>query len=152
MSTVVYPFQIQVGQRGRFRMRLPADGQGKGRKKEVPVGTTPRITKLMALAIRFEGLVQSGPSTKLRVCHQVRDYAEIARLGHVTRARVSQIMSLSRTLSVVEGLNLTPDIQEAILFLPKTVRGRDPICARDVIRLAAEVDWARQRGRWGAES
>lgn len=65
---------------------------------------------------------------------------ELARLGHVTRARMSQIMSL---------LNLAPDIQEAILFLPKTVKGRDPVCARDVIRLAAsEVDWGRQREGW----
>src|SRR3712207_3152134 len=34
---------------------------------------------------------------------------KVARLGHVTRARVTQIMNL---------LNLAPDIQEAILFLP----------------------------------
>ena len=44
--------------------------------------------------------------------------------------------------------NLAPDIQEAILFLPKTLRGRDPVCARDVIALAAEVDWGRQREEW----
>jgi hypothetical protein len=62
--------------------------------------------------------------------------------------KISQIMSL---------LNLAPDVQEAILFLftlshaegPKTVRGRDPVCAREVIALAAEVDWGRQRQGWG---
>jgi hypothetical protein len=55
---------------------------------------------------------------------------------------MSQIMSL---------LNLAPDIQEAILFLPKTLRGRDPVCARQVMALAAEeVDWERQRAGWGA--
>jgi len=45
------------------------------------------------------------------------------------------------------------DSQEAVLFLPalshvegpKTVKGRDPISSRDVIRLAEEVDWERQR-------
>lgn len=98
-------------------------------------GSTPRITKLMALALKFDHLVRSG---------QVKDYAELARLGHVTRAKMSQIMSL---------LNLAPDIQEAILFLPalscvegpKTVKGRDPISSRGIIRLAAEVNWERQR-------
>jgi hypothetical protein len=37
----------------------------------------------MALALRFEGLLQAGV---------VKDYAELARLGHVSRARVSQVI------------------------------------------------------------
>lgn len=124
MSTVTFKFNAQTAARGRIRLK-------RGERKEIPVGSTPRITKLMALAIKFESLVQSG---------MVRDYAELARLGHVTRARMSQIMSL---------LNLAPDIQEAILFLPKTVKGRDPVCAREVIALAAsELDWGRQRVAW----
>jgi hypothetical protein len=64
-------------------------------------GRVPRIARLMALALRFEHLVQSGT---------VRHYAELARLGQVSRARVTQIMNL---------LHLAPDIQEAILFLPR---------------------------------
>lgn len=47
-------------------------------------------------------------------------------------------------------LNLAPDIQEAFLFLPKTVKGRDAINSREVIRLAAELDWERQRERWSS--
>lgn len=39
----------------------------------------------MALAIRFDRIVQEG---------HVRDYADLARLGHVTRARLTQIMNL----------------------------------------------------------
>jgi transposase len=39
----------------------------------------------------------------------VRDYAELARLGHVTRARMTQIMKL---------VDLAPDLQEKILFPP----------------------------------
>ena len=123
MSTVVFKFKTQTEKRGRIRLQP-------GEKKEVPVGTTPRITRLMALAIKFDTLVREGV---------VKDYAELARLGHVTRARMSQIMSL---------LNLAPDIQEEILFLPKTEKGRDPISSREVIRLAAEVDWGRQREGW----
>ena len=41
----------------------------------------PRIARLMALAIRFEGLLRNGT---------IRDYAELARLGRVTRARMTR--------------------------------------------------------------
>jgi len=37
---------------------------------------------------------------------EMRDYADVARLGYVTRARLTQIMNL---------LLLAPDIQEALL-------------------------------------
>ena len=63
-----------------------------------------------------------------------------AQLIHVTRARVTQIMNL---------LLLAPDIQEAILFLPRTERGRDPIRERQIRPIAAELDWQRQRECWG---
>jgi hypothetical protein len=54
----------------------------------------------------------------------VKSLADIARLGHVTRARVTQIMNL---------LLLAPDIQEEILFfLPPTTDGGDPITERDL--------------------
>src|SRR5207247_10368752 len=67
----------------------------------------PRVSRLMALAIRFGDLMRSG---------EVTSYAELARLGRVTQARMTQVMSL---------LCLTPDIQEDILFLPSTCNGRD---------------------------
>jgi len=84
----------------------------------------------MALAIKFDGLIQEGV---------VQDYADLARLGHITRARATQIMNL---------LNLAPDIQEQILFLPKTVTGRDPISERSLRRVTALVRWDRQRKVW----
>src|SRR5205085_1168844 len=59
----------------------------------------PRISRLMALSIRMEGLVRTG---------RVKDYAELARLGGVSRARVSQVLNLR---------NLAPPIQERLLFL-----------------------------------
>lgn len=79
----------------RKRERSPREDQG-----TVKPGNVPRVSKLMALAIRLEELVQRG---------EVRDYADLARLGYVTRARITQIMNL---------LNLAPDIQENLLFLP----------------------------------
>jgi hypothetical protein len=96
----------------------------------VESGRMPRVTRLMALALRFEHLLQRGA---------VRDQAELAELGHVTRARVTQIMNL---------LHLAPDIQEALLALPRVQVGRDPIVERQIRRIAAEVDWRRQRAMW----
>jgi hypothetical protein len=97
---------------------------------DLPVGSVPRVARLMALAIRCEELVRSG---------EVADYADLARLGHVTRARMSQIMNL---------LNLAPDIQEEILFLPRTTKDRDPIGERDLRPIAATIDWTAQRRAW----
>lgn len=61
------------------------------------------------------------------------------RLGHVTRARLTQIMNL---------LCLAPDIQEEILFLPATERGRDAITEKQLRPIAALADWRKQRQLW----
>jgi hypothetical protein len=86
----------------------------------------------MALAIRFEDLIRTG---------QVADYADLARRGRVSRARITQIMNL---------LLLAPDIQEQVLFLPRVLRGRDPIHLRQIQPIAQEWDWGKQRRRWAA--
>jgi hypothetical protein len=112
---------------------------GHGSRKEMrsgverpplPPGRVPRVSRLMALALRLDELVRTG---------QVGSYSALASLGHVTRARVSQIMSL---------LHLAPDIQEALLFLPPTQRGRDPILLADLLPIAAAFDWRKQRRLW----
>ena len=90
----------------------------------------PRLARLMALALRLEGLVRDG---------QVTDYAELARLGHVSRARVSQILSL---------VLLAPDIQETLLFLPGGANGGTVLTERHLRPIAAEPDWSRQRQLW----
>ena len=97
----------------------------------VPEGRVPRISRLMALAIRFDRLIKEG---------EIDDQADLARLGNVSRARVTQIMNL---------LQLAPEIQEALLFLPRTVKGRDPIRERHIRPIATELDWRRQRECWG---
>ncbi|MCX7806512.1 MAG: hypothetical protein N3A38_15200 [Planctomycetota bacterium] len=116
---------------GRGQRKVLAEGRAP-EGKPLPLGRVPRVSRLMALAIRLEKLVRSG---------EVADYADIARLGHVTRARVTQIMSL---------LNLAPDIQEEILFLPRTEHGRDPIRERHLRPIAAVMDWRKQRKMWQA--
>jgi hypothetical protein len=84
----------------------------------------------MALALRFEQLVRTGA---------VRDYAELARLGQVSRARITQITSL---------LHLAPDLQEKILFLPRVQNGRDRIHLHELQALTALLAWEEQRRRW----
>lgn len=123
---IEFKVHFKSNRRGRKRAVLgekPADAA------PTP-GNLPRVTRLMALAIRFDQLIREG---------EVRDLAEIARLGHVTRARVTQIMNL---------LHLAPDIQEAILRLPRVEAGRDPITERDLRPIAAIVDWRKQRVAW----
>ena len=93
-------------------------------------GRVPRVARLMALAIRMQRLIGSG---------EVRDYADLARLGHVTRARITQIMNL---------LNLAPDIQEEILFLPPVESGRDPIRELQLRAITLIPDWRKQRRLW----
>ncbi len=105
-------------------------GKKKTSKPEVEPGSIPRVTRLMALAIKFDGMLARD---------EVRDYADIARLGYVSRARVTQIMNLT---------NLAPDIQEEILFLPRTVKGHDPIREQKLRPIAMEPDWGEQKKLW----
>jgi hypothetical protein len=87
----------------------------------------PRVACLLALAHKFEYLVRSG---------EVRDYAELARVGRVSRARVTQIQKL---------LTLAPSIQEPILFLPARDSVEEPLTERDLRSVTREPRWDRQR-------
>jgi hypothetical protein len=111
----------------------------RGARKVVEAGAAPtpptpgrvaRVARLMALAIRLGDLLERGG---------FECYGEIAELGHVSKARVSQVLSL---------LSLAPDIQEAVLELPRVEHGRDPIILADVLSIAAASDWTRQRHMW----
>jgi hypothetical protein len=120
---------IALRRRGR-----PAGAGANGVQAASPVTEespcVPRIARLMALAFHIEALVQSGT---------VSSYAEVARLGHVSRARVCQILSL---------VQLAPDVQEQVLFLPRPAHGRAPLPLRQVLAIAAVLDWDEQRRRW----
>jgi len=97
---------------------------------DLPPGRIPRVAKLMALALRFDRLIRNGA---------IRDQTELAMLGHITRARVAQILSL---------IQLAPDLQEKILHLPLVMKGRDPIGERQVRPIALILDWRKQRRLW----
>jgi hypothetical protein len=96
----------------------------------LPAGRVPRVARLLALALRLEELLRTA---------QIASYSALASLGQVTPARVCQIMNL---------LCLAPDIQEQVLFLPRTQHGRDPIILADLQPIAAVPEWGRQRRLW----
>ncbi len=123
--TVTKRIHFSMANKGRRELK-----PGPQPVRDTPNGRVPRVSRLMALAIKFDHLLATGA---------VRDQAELAELGHVTRARVTQIMNL---------LYLAPDIQEDILFLPRITRGRDPITERHLRTIAAESSWLRQRRLW----
>jgi hypothetical protein len=130
MPSVTVTKQIHFSMRNRGRREI-AEGP-KPIPKVTDEGRVPRVARLMALAIKIDGLI---------ACCAIADQAEAARVGHVTRARMTQIMNL---------LLLAPDIQEAILNLPRVTRGRDPIVETDLRSLVAITDWREQRRLWNA--
>lgn len=90
----------------------------------------PRITKMMALAIRLDCLIKSG---------QVADQAELARVGHVSRARLTQILDLTL---------LAPYIQEDILHLGSSDTVDTTISERDLRTISHATCWNRQCKMW----
>jgi DNA invertase Pin-like site-specific DNA recombinase len=85
----------------------------------------PRLARLLALSHKLENLVRSGT---------IKDYTEVARLGHVSTSRLSQILRL---------LHLDPRIQERILFMEPWEDGA--ISERELRAIASETTWQRQR-------
>lgn len=103
-------------------------------QKPQPHGRLPRITKMMALAIRLDHLIKSG---------QVKDQAELARVGHVSRARLTQILDLNL---------LAPEIQEAVLFMEESEKRPLRLLERDVRKIARALNWSKQRETWRLHS
>jgi hypothetical protein len=126
--TVECKVHFEIGRKTRKKLEVGDAPPDPGALVEP--GRVPRVARLMALAIRLERLLAEGVA---------RDYADLARLGGVTRARLTQIMNLTL---------LAPGIQEALLFLPRTTRGRDPLAEPQLRAIAAIPDWRKQRKLW----
>jgi len=124
--TVRCKVHFQKGHHGQLEMKSGSAPN----PVDAPAGRVPKLARLMALAIKFQGMLERG---------EVKDQAELARVGHVSRARVTQIMNLSM---------LAPDIQEEILFLPPVVEGGDQVKEWQVRVMAAEPVWGIQRRLW----
>jgi hypothetical protein len=97
---------------------------------------------------RPRGCIPCGPAPSTRAPFQelldiraVENQAELAELAKLTPARGTQIMNL---------LNLAPDIQEEIFFLPPVTEGRPEITERHLRQLLKTVVWSEQRERWAA--
>ncbi len=156
MIAVQQTIDFSRGRSGRRRMVT------RGSKPvEAAAGRVPRVAKLMALAIRFEGLVRDG---------EVSDQSELARLAHVTQPRkngslapvlrgegwgegqsgesevvLPSLLPQSGIVQIMNLLHLPPDIQESLLFLPRVTSGKAPIHEKLLRPIAAEIDWGKQR-------
>ncbi len=117
-SQIIVEYNLPVP--GTYRTRtLPAGAASP------PQGRAPRVARLIALAHRLEELVRSGV---------VKSYGELARLGYISPARLSQILILAQ---------LAPAIQELVLFLSTEEEGViTELCLR---KIAREPRWDRQR-------
>jgi site-specific DNA recombinase len=117
--------EMRDGNRWEFLLEV-ADRPGVRTTGSEATGRVPRVSRMLALAIKLEGLMADG---------DLQNQTEVARIGKVSRARLSQILGLR---------NLATAIQEKLLWLPKIVRGADPITENRLRRIALIVDWEEQ--------
>ncbi|TWT71558.1 hypothetical protein [Crateriforma conspicua] len=131
MIKVKAKLNVEVKAKGRRTIRSFEDGEQARLESDRPSGRIPRIARLMALAIQYEGMLRHG---------EVGDMIELAEHAHVSQPRMTQIM----------GLNLlAPDIQEALLNLPPQ-QGKCPIHEKRLRPLATMLLWSDQRRAWAA--
>lgn len=97
------------------------------RPKHAKPTRLPRITRLMALSIRYERLIKQGVITR---------HIDLADLAGIGRSQVSRIIQLQL---------LAPDIQEWLLNLPETEKSEDPVMWTDVQPLTRIMSWEKQR-------
>ncbi|MDW8283121.1 MAG: WYL domain-containing protein [Myxococcales bacterium] len=90
----------------------------------------PHISVQLARAHQLQKLLDEG---------KVKSHRELAKVADVTPARVTQLLDL---------LCLTPDIQEEILFFPRTTKSRNSITERDARLVASTIVWTEQRKLW----
>jgi transcriptional regulator with XRE-family HTH domain len=120
MITLTTQWSVQRERAGRKRLSKP-------RVANAETGDqVPRISRLMALAIKFQAMLRDGI---------VRDQSELARLARVTQPRMTQILNLNF---------LAPDIQEAILFL----KGDTAVSEKSLRPVTVETSWDVQLRNW----
>jgi site-specific DNA recombinase len=117
--------RLKDGTRSEYTLAEPNRSGVSGRRTE-STGRVPRVSRLMALAIKMEGLLRNG---------SVRSHRELTELAQISDSRLSQILRLA---------DLAPAIQEEILFLPKTRVGTDPVTERAVREVSRVTDWDEQ--------
>ncbi len=93
-------------------------------------GRLPRITQVLAMALQFQEMIERG---------EISRHADLARLGCVSRERISQMMVFTW---------LAPEIQEEILRLPQMPGGRFPVSEGALRKVARLPMWEDQRAQW----
>ena len=129
--------QLLMQERSRRSMRkktVPIDRKREGQqaREKVVCERVPRIARLMALALKFETMIQTGT---------VRDYRTLAALARISQPRLTQILNLR---------NLAPDIQEQLLFLTTKTGEPQRITEKTVRQLSSLLHWSEQRARWAS--
>ena len=126
MTTVVRP--IHFVRRGKCTKAVSAPDAD---PKVLP-SRVPRVARLMALAIHFDGMLRKGV---------VADQSELAEICNVTQPRMTQIMNLTL---------LAPAIQAQVLSLKAVSGRRDPVNERKLRRIAGEPCWEKQARMWAS--
>ena len=126
-KTFEIEFHLEPGVRAIDR---PADEKPSGTSTKRRFDRYPRIVQVVALAIHFQDMLDRG---------EVRNHADLARLGCISRERISQIMMLAC---------LAPDIQQEVLGIPKTPGDRFPVSETRLRSIARLPSWIEQRTEW----
>jgi site-specific DNA recombinase len=121
--------ELREGTRLDYELSWP-NRRGARSPKPIDTARVPRVSRLMALAIKFERQIREG---------EIANYRDVAVAGRVSRARLSQIMRLA---------DLAPRIQEELLFLPSRVAGRDVITEKALRQVSRSIDWDWQLEQW----
>ena len=126
------PLNIQFAFRSkRFAAeRKQKAGSSTAGELAAPPGQPTRVSQVLALAIQFQEMLRLG---------EARDCADLARLGGLTRERISQIMKLNW---------LASDLQLEMLYMTRTPGERFPVSEVAVRQIASHLPWAEQRAAW----
>jgi hypothetical protein len=122
MITVHQKLSLTKTHRGRRRIEPRPEEQ-----PVKPTSSVPRISRLMALAIKYQGMLDRG---------EVAGITELARLCRVTQPRMTQILNLNL---------LSPSIQEQLLLLPPHTSGKQDIHEKKLRSVCSITDWSDQQ-------
>jgi len=118
---------IDAQRRGGYRVALRRGKAPETKPEEEPAERIPRISRLMALAIHYQGLLDTGV---------VPDASTLARLAGVTQPRMTQILNLNL---------LAPDIQEALLNATNSCIAQERLSEKRVRHICSLLLWSQQR-------
>ena len=111
-----------------FRWLFLEEGEVECEEAQGPDKVSP-LARMLALAHRYQGLIDSG---------EVCDQSELARKIKLSRNRVSQILSLTLLEPRIQGQILGGEL--------------DNLSTRDLLGVAQQASWEKQRWRWDRTS